>query len=142
MRDDHILLLLHRDPENARTYWILPGGSMDSGESDEDTVRREMREEICCEVKVIRLLMHRANPLKANRWHRTFLCHVNSGEPQPGIEPEEQGEWRNRIAEVRWFDLRHPKTWPALAIEDQITHPQLQAIRRLLNYGSPDFSGK
>ncbi len=29
MRDDHILLLLHRDPETARTYWILPGGSMD-----------------------------------------------------------------------------------------------------------------
>lgn len=134
IRDDRVLLIMHRDPQTGRTYWILPGGGKEAGETDEETVCREMREEICCEVSVERLLLHRAHPLKTNRWHRTFRCTIVSGEPKPGIEPEEEGEWRNRIVEVRWFDLRQPKLWEALARNDEITYPQLIAIRQALGY--------
>ncbi len=134
IRDDWVLLLLHRDPETGRTYWILPGGGKEAGETDEETVCREMREEICCEVSVECCLMEMGHPLKANRQHRTFRCAIVSGEPKPGIEPEEEGEWRNRIDAVRWFDLSRPDSWEPLARNDEITFPQLMAIRQALGY--------
>ncbi|RKN51134.1 NUDIX hydrolase [Micromonospora endolithica] len=45
--DDRVLLLHTRDPEHPRlgTWWELPGGGMDPGETCLDTALRELREE-------------------------------------------------------------------------------------------------
>ena len=34
IRDHHILLLLHREHDGGRGYWIIPGGGMEEGESE------------------------------------------------------------------------------------------------------------
>jgi ADP-ribose pyrophosphatase YjhB (NUDIX family) len=47
-------VLLHRAGEE--TLWTLPGGRAEMGEAAEDTIRREMREELGTEVDVLRLL--------------------------------------------------------------------------------------
>ncbi|MGC5022577.1 NUDIX hydrolase [Micromonospora sp. DT47] len=46
-RDDRILLFHTRDPEHPRlgTWWELPGGGMDPGETYAETAVRELREE-------------------------------------------------------------------------------------------------
>jgi ADP-ribose pyrophosphatase YjhB (NUDIX family) len=47
-------VLLHRD--ECEDFWILPGGRAEFGESAEETLKREMREEIGVDVEVVRLL--------------------------------------------------------------------------------------
>ena len=47
--DSEEKLLLTRRPKNFRTFpfaWVLPGGHIDSGESLEESVIREVNEEI------------------------------------------------------------------------------------------------
>jgi ADP-ribose pyrophosphatase YjhB (NUDIX family) len=42
--DKESLLLLHRIKED-REYWVLPGSSVEAGESDKAACHREVREE-------------------------------------------------------------------------------------------------
>ena len=47
-------VLLHR--AEHETFWTCPGGRAEFGEAAEDTIKREMREELDTEIEVIRLL--------------------------------------------------------------------------------------
>ena len=47
-------VLLHRAGDEP--FWTLPGGRAEIGETAEDTIRREMREELSTDVEVLRLL--------------------------------------------------------------------------------------
>jgi ADP-ribose pyrophosphatase YjhB (NUDIX family) len=48
------MVLLHRAGDEP--FWTLPGGRADMGEAAEDTIRREMQEELASDVQVLRLL--------------------------------------------------------------------------------------
>jgi 8-oxo-dGTP diphosphatase len=55
-RDDHTLMLYrHREGDYHRGKWNGLGGKLEPGESPEDCVRREVKEESGLEVKVMRL---------------------------------------------------------------------------------------
>jgi 8-oxo-dGTP pyrophosphatase MutT (NUDIX family) len=41
-----VLLMSMRVPDDGRIVWFAPGGGMEPGESEEDTARRELAEEI------------------------------------------------------------------------------------------------
>ena len=45
MIGSQILLIRHEEHNHGRTYWLLPGGGREDGESEEECVIREMREE-------------------------------------------------------------------------------------------------
>ena len=47
-------VLLHR--ADHETFWTLPGGRAEHGETAEQTIKREMREELETDVEVVRLL--------------------------------------------------------------------------------------
>ena len=47
-------VLLHRAGDEP--FWTLPGGRAEIGETAEDTVKREMQEELSTDVEVLRLL--------------------------------------------------------------------------------------
>src|SRR5207237_4998218 len=80
------LLLLRCVFRDGPTVWILPGGGREEGESEEDCVVREVREETALTVRVQRLLSDvPAEPPDGTyaRW-RTYLCTVLRGEAAPG----------------------------------------------------------
>ncbi|MGJ0390042.1 NUDIX hydrolase [Microbacterium sp. CGR1] len=54
--DDDGRILLARWIEGRRVAWTMPGGGLEPGESPEDAVRRELREETGYTVKVGELL--------------------------------------------------------------------------------------
>lgn len=47
-------LLLMRRVKNGKEYWVIPGGGMEEGENYEETVVREMEEEVGISVRPIR----------------------------------------------------------------------------------------
>jgi len=74
-QDGKILLALRRDID----WWNLPGGGMEIGETVEEAVRREVREETGLEVAVERLIGLYSKPQK-QEIVLSFLCQRIGGE--------------------------------------------------------------
>jgi len=135
VRGNQVLLIQHREHASGRAYWLLPGGGQEEGESAEECVVREMREETGLEVRVERLLYEAPEPsIGANKRYQTYLCSIISGTPKPGYEPEPYADQKYSIADVGWFDLNQEDSWGELVCSDPITYPQLKRLRRLLGF--------
>jgi len=135
IRNDHILLIKHREYASGDDYWVIPGGGREDGETEEECVEREMMEETHLNVTVKRLLLDEpGHPDEAYPRFKTYLCIPMSGEAHPGYEPESEAAEQYAITEVGWFDLRDETTWEAKVITDPFTYPLLQRIRTVLGY--------
>jgi ADP-ribose pyrophosphatase YjhB (NUDIX family) len=135
IRDDHLLLIQHREHTTGHAYWILPGGGREPDESEEDCVRREMLEETGLEVSIERLLLDDFDvPMGPYKHLKTYLCKIESGEAYPGYEPEAEAAQVYAITEVRWFDLKNISEWEALLEAGPVTHAVVQRIRAALGY--------
>ncbi len=135
IRDHQILLITHREHATGRTYWVIPGGGLEPGETPEECVRREMQEETGLEVRVERLLFEENTMVGDLPWCTlTYLCEYLSGDPRPGYEPEPEASARYAISSVGWFDLRNPPGWGPLVRNDPVTYPLLLRIRVALGY--------
>ncbi len=134
---DHVLLLRVIDRAIKQTYWLLPGGGREAGETAAACVQREAYEETYLHVVVDRLLFILPDiPQGTYEYVHTYLCHVVSGEARPGCEPGTDTEDEAAIQEVGWFDLRAPQTWPALIHDDPFTTLHLQRLREALAYSA------
>lgn len=135
VHDEKLLLIRQRHHKTGESYWLLPGGGIEEGESEEECVEREMWEETNLRVTVERLLFDLpTEPGDAYKRRQTFLCSVISGTAAPGHEPEEDAAASYGIVEVGWFDLRAENGWSAVAKADSITYPQLLAVQKALGY--------
>jgi ADP-ribose pyrophosphatase YjhB (NUDIX family) len=142
VRDDHILLIKHTHHDTRRSYWLIPGGGIEPDESEEACVAREMWEETCLEVRVERLLLDEAaGPDRVYQRYKTYLCHIEAGEPRPGYEPELEAATAYGITDVAWFDLRDPAAWPDEVVADRITYSLLQRLRAALGYSAAPTAG-
>jgi len=135
IRDHHILLIRHCDNKTGRSYWVFPGGGIEPGETEEDCVRREMKEETSLDVRIVSLLLDElGHPNGVYRSLKTYLCEPNMGKASPGFEPEPEAANRYSIMEVKWFDLHDEASWDPELITDPFTYDQLQRVRKKLGY--------
>jgi 8-oxo-dGTP diphosphatase len=135
LRGSSILLVLHREHNGGRSYWLLPGGSREEGESEEECVVREMMEETSLDVRVERLLMDElVEPGVSDARRKTYLCTIQAGEARPGYEPEPEVAARYAIAEVGWYNLRREDSWGEQVITDRFTYPEMKKLQELLGF--------
>jgi ADP-ribose pyrophosphatase YjhB (NUDIX family) len=97
------VLLGRRGVEPFLGLWDTPGGFVEPGESLEECVRRELREEAGVEVAVGRLVAtvpDTYGPTGDATVNAFYECRLLSGEPRPDDD----------VAELRWFE---PEALPA-----------------------------
>lgn len=93
-------VLIRRGTEPLLGQWSIPGGTIEIGETIEEAVRRELREETGLEVRVLELielfdriyLENGATPAedrKRPRYHYViadYLCELVGGQPHAGSD--------------------------------------------------------
>ena len=82
-RDGKLLITQRHANSHLGGLWEFPGGKRESGESFEDCLIREIREELDVEISVGELFeeIAHAYPEKSVRL-KFFICRLLSGEPQ------------------------------------------------------------
>lgn len=83
-RGREFLIAQRKEQDTFGSFWEFPGGGKDDGETFEECVRREIKEELGIDIAVEKKYMeirrvHRERVI----WLNFFLCTHLSGEPQP-----------------------------------------------------------
>lgn len=103
--NDGCVLLVERGNEPLKGWWSLPGGGVETGETLEAAIRREVREETCLEIEILEIveIFERIirDPDGRAEYHYIlidYLCRPAGGEASPATDAA-------RIAWVRCEDL-------------------------------------
>jgi 8-oxo-dGTP diphosphatase len=83
-RDDRLLITQRHADAHLGGLWEFPGGKRESGESFEECLKRELREELGCEVEVLELVEAITHAYPEQTVHLRFhRCRWLAHEPRP-----------------------------------------------------------
>lgn len=101
--DGKLLVFFRRKVMNGEVinYYALPGGHMDNDETLENTVIREVREEMNLDVEIIDYL---GKLIIDNQEENYYYCKIVGGNIQFGGEELERCNDSNYY-EIRWLDI-------------------------------------
>ena len=88
-----------------KDWWEFPGGKLESGETPEDALLREIREELSIEISINRHLT--TADYDYPNFHLTmhcYLCYLKD-DVQPHLLEHEAARWlcRSELEEVKWL---------------------------------------
>ncbi len=111
------ILLIHRKKEGDE-YWVFPGGGVEDEETPEETVVREIKEELSLKASNPRLaFMYEINGTK----HPMFLVDIENGEPVLGGPEAERNSEQDSYA-PKWVKIEKLRglhnLYPESAVEE------------------------
>lgn len=115
VENDKVLLVRHE--KDGETYWMLPGGGVDHGETLAEALRRELREELCIESEIGSLLLVNDSIPEDKHRHIVnlyFDARITSGRPRVGQD--------DRVVEVAFH--------PVATLEKVHLRPVIHTILR------------
>ena len=85
-------------------WWEFPGGKIENGESKEEALKREIREELATEIEIDRFIttVHFDYPEFHLIMH-CFICHITAGQLQ--LLEAKAAKWldKNDLESVEWL---------------------------------------
>jgi 8-oxo-dGTP diphosphatase len=103
IQEEKILLINHIGIRENSDFWCPPGGGLQFGETIEECLKREFREETNTEISVGKFLT--INEFINSPLHAIELFYevkIISGEPRKGFDPEMEEQI---ITDLQWFGL-------------------------------------
>ena len=98
-------ILLVRQMKNGRSYWLLPGGGIETGERAVDALKRELKEELSLVVKKNTfLVLNETIGPKGKRHIIQLVFNVKLKKVNPVLNKKEKA-----ILEFRFFSLKSLK---------------------------------
>ena len=104
--DGGIVLIERKNPPPG---WAIPGGFVDYGETLEDAVTREMKEETCLDINIVRQFHTYSDPQRDPRHHTvtTIFIATASGTPEAADDATNAGIFtKDNLPEHIAFDHR------------------------------------
>lgn len=103
IKDNKLLVFFRRKLKDNKyiTYYAIPGGHVEDGETIEDTVIRELKEEMNLDIKLIDYL---GKIEIYNQIEHYYYAKIIGGELKFGGEELERNSFDNYY-EVRWIDI-------------------------------------
>ena len=103
LKDDQILMVCHQTA--TRTYWTLPGGGKQAGETLEQAVVREVKEETGLDVEIVQLLFE-----EDYEYGKSYCYHARpldeTAEPTLVFLPKEEILFGTMLHSVAWHPLK------------------------------------
>ena len=126
------LLVMHRDKQGSQ-YFTLVGGRVNEGETDEQALARELREETGLQLTRARLVYVEQHPAPYNEQY-IYLCEV-APHNEIAIQEGSEEAFLNRLS----INMHQPLWCTARSFEHlQFRTPQLhEAINKALRKGFP-----
>jgi 8-oxo-dGTP diphosphatase len=118
-KDDSLLMVRHE--KDGSSYWLLPGGGVDRGETLHDALIRELKEEVTLEVRAGELVYVSESIAPDRSRHMIqccFLAEIVSGEVALGID--------KRVVEVAFVPVDDLE---ALEIRPPLNAELIEGIR-------------
>lgn len=85
--------------KNERGFWENPGGAIELGETLEEAVRREIKEEHSIAIRLIEQFPASDHFVEGQHWvATTFLAQIKKGQEPVILEPE-------KCEAIGWFDM-------------------------------------
>ena len=103
IKDNKLVTLFRRKKKDnvIKEYYSLPGGKLEKNETIEECIIREVKEELCVDVKILKFI----NTVEyENSIEYYFHCEIINGEPKLGGEELERLN-ENNYYEVNYLDL-------------------------------------
>lgn len=123
-----LITLRGEKARNEKGTWEIPGGSVEFGETLQEALKREIREELGIEIKVIELLDICDHIISSESQHwvsPTYICKVAKGTPKI-LEPE-------KCEKFGWFTLKEASNLP-LSI---VTRHDIKELKKKYPKGLP-----
>lgn len=125
-RDRKIFLTLRgKEAKNEQGKWEIPGGGVEFGETLEEALKREIKEEYGCDIRILELLGVCDHIIKDENQHwvsPTYICEIIKDTPRI-LEPK-------KCDAIGWFTQEEAEKLP-LSI---ITKHDLQLLKKRLKY--------
>lgn len=85
-------------------WWEFPGGKIENGESKEEALKREIREELATEIGIDRFIT--TVQFDYPEFHlimHCFICHITAGQPQ--LLEAKAAKWldKNDLESIEWL---------------------------------------
>lgn len=100
---DNKLLLIKRNHEPFKDYWCIPGGHIDFGETPEQAIKREVKEETGLIVKDLKFFGYYSEIYKEINWHAValiFICEAD-GDVKIGLREVKDYEWFDKLEALK-----------------------------------------
>jgi 8-oxo-dGTP pyrophosphatase MutT (NUDIX family) len=99
--DDGLVALLHATKNH---YYKLPGGGIEAGETNEEALKRECKEEIGCDIEIVSELGFTVEYRKKYNLNQTSYCYIVKLVGEKGVPNLEQDEIDEGFETV-WFSI-------------------------------------